>query len=112
MDEKLYVGFGYVTLRLRHARTLKDRRNVLASLTQKLRNLGFSAVEKSGDEDKKSAILGFSYIGTRVSQVEKCLDEAFRLFQGDYQLTESGREIMDYDLEPPLEQYILADDED
>ncbi|NBT60055.1 DUF503 family protein, partial [bacterium] len=61
MEEKLFVGVGRISLFFRQARNLKDKRSVVQSLKQKLRNDGWSVVEVGHQNDFKKAFLGFTY---------------------------------------------------
>ncbi len=92
----LIVGVGKVTIYLRHAQSLKDKRNVLKSLKERLKNLGFSVSECAYQDNPKRGALGFACVSGETSQVGHALYEAFRLFLGDYEVLDTQREIFDY----------------
>ena len=92
----LIVGVGQVSIHMRHARGLKEKRNVLKSLKQRLKNRGFSVSETGFHDDPKTGSLGFSYCGNDHAQVEAQLDEALGLFFGDYELTSKDKDVFDY----------------
>ncbi len=97
---ELRVGVGYVRLHLRFAQTLKDRRKVVQSLTQKLRNEGFSVVDLAGeDPSPKFAGIGFSYVGRSGGHVEDVLQSAERIFIGDFEIVDARREVFDFSRE-------------
>ncbi|MFM8313314.1 MAG: DUF503 family protein, partial [Deltaproteobacteria bacterium] len=58
--EKVIIGAGIVSIWIRQARSLKDRRQITQSLVQKLRNDGFSAAEIDRGDNYKRAMIGFS----------------------------------------------------
>lgn len=101
----LLIGVGYASLRFRQSRSLKDKRHIMRSITQKLRNLGFSAAECDYADNPKQGSIGFSFVGTRSSGVKKALDEASRLFVGDFEVLRTCSDIVDFstDLELSLE---------
>ncbi len=111
----LIVGVGQVTLLFRHARSLKDKRHVMRSLMQKLRNHGFSVTECSEHDEVRQGILGFSYVGAHGGAVQQALDEAMRLFIGDFEVLGTNQDLFDYsgdDLEKmisPEEDKYLGD---
>ena len=93
----LIVAICHVALRIRHARSLKDKRQILKSLTDRLRNLGFSANECGDTDNLKECHIGFSYVGGSSQGVNKIVDEAMRLFQGDFEVLKRDREIFNYE---------------
>ena len=93
---KIFVAVGHLSLLLRHARGLKDKRQVVQSLTQKLRNLGFSVTESEFQDEPKRAGIGYGFVGSSHAQAMKALDDAERLFVGDFEVIEVKRELVDY----------------
>lgn len=92
----LKIGVGQVSLRMRHAQSLKDKRKVVQSLVQKLRNLGFSVTQSGHDDNPKQGSIGFAYAGSTHAQVNQALDEMERLLIGDFDVLEVNREVVDY----------------
>lgn len=90
------IGIVHVSLLLRHARSLKDKRQVVASLTQRLKNQGFSVAETGFVDEPKRANLGFSYVGSSLGQVNRALEEALRLFQGDFEVLDTQKTVLDF----------------
>lgn len=93
---KIFVAVGHLSFLTRHARSLKDKRHITQSLTQKLRNRGFSVTESGFQEEPKRGGLGYVTVGSSMAQVTKALDDAERLFVGDFEVLEMKREIFDY----------------
>jgi uncharacterized protein YlxP (DUF503 family) len=81
---------------MRHARTLKDKRNILKSLEQRLKNLGFSVTELAHLDTPKQASLGFVYVGRQQGHVERVLDDGLQLFVGDFEVADVDRDVFDY----------------
>lgn len=92
----LFVGVSQVTIYLRHAQSLKDRRAVVVGIIQKLRKEGFSVTDCSDGEDAKRGRIGFSYAGHDYEHVKKQLDDAKNNFFGDFYVTNDNQDIFDY----------------
>lgn len=103
------VGVAHVSLLFRHARSLKDKRQVIKSLTQRLKNLGFSVSETAFADEPKRGSLGFSFVSSEASTVTRALDEAFRLFVGDFEVLDTQRSVFDYSGE---DESSLTEEED
>ena len=97
MATELVVGVGYVSLLFRHAQSLKDKRQVLRSLSQKLKNSGFSVTECGYADDIKRGELGFTFAGHGIRYVQEQLDSAMFLFAGDYHVVTSKKDVFRYD---------------
>lgn len=93
---ELVIGVGQVTLYIRHARTLKDKRQIVKSFQTRLRNQGFSVTEYSDSENAKVGSLGFTYAGSDVTTVENLMDDALRSFIGDFEVASREREVFAY----------------
>lgn len=106
---RLVVGVGHVSLHFRQARSLKDKRQVLKSIAQKLRNEGFSVVEDGDPDEMKRGSLGFAFVGTHTGGVNKRLDEAQKYFLGPFEIIETKRETFDYSGE---DEGTLSEEED
>ena len=97
MATELVVGVGYASFLFRHAQSLKDKRQVLKSLSQKLRNLGFSVTECGHADEIKRGELGFVYAGHDVRHVDEQMSSAMNLFVGDYHVVSSRKNVLRYD---------------
>ena len=93
----MFVGMGRVTVFIRNARSLKDKRQVFKSIRQKLVNRGFSVVECGTVDNPKAGTLGFSYAGKKESEVSNHFQEAKTLFFGDFEVTGERTEIVNFD---------------
>lgn len=92
----LWIGVGKVSLHFRHARSLKDKRNWLKSIEQKLRNAGFSVTECGFQDNEKRGIVGFSYASDEAPNVDQAMDKAIRFFEGDFEIIQADRDVFDY----------------
>lgn len=101
--ENLIVGVAQVSLIFRQNHSLKDKRQILMGLKQKLKNLGFSVTECGYQEDPKRGNIGFVFVGTEPGGVEKRLDEGFRIFIGNYQVASRSRDLIDVSGEETLD---------
>lgn len=93
---RMIVGVGQITLLLRHAQSLKEKRNVVQSLSQKLKNRGFTISECGYRDEPKKVVLGFSYVGHEAHDVEVAFDKILPYFLGDWEIVEKKREIVDF----------------
>lgn len=110
---ELHVGVGRIHLRLRHARSLKDKRKVMQGLIQRMRNLGCSVTEAASQDSPKVGSIGFAFAGSSVSQVEDRFSEVGRLLLGDFEVLSYEREFVGYDAdEPELDPDNILDDKD
>ena len=94
----LIVGVGYVTLYIRHARGLKDKRHVIKGLRHRLEKLGFSVSETGSPDNPKQGSLGFAYAGNNHAEVERQLKEGRDLFFGNFEVIQDDSEVFDYAL--------------
>jgi len=84
--EKIIIGSGVVSLWMRHARSLKDRRQVTQGLIQRLKNEGFSATEVDLGENFKRAMIGFCFCSGESEVVTNHMERAKRIFVGDFEI--------------------------
>lgn len=105
----LQVGVAQVSLLMRHAVSLKDKRRVVQGLVQKLKNQGFAASPIGYEDEPKRAIVAFSAVGESASQLEQRIDDALRLFVGDYEVLDSQRRVFDFSGE---EEENISEDEE
>ena len=89
------VGTLYVRLMIRDARSLKDKRRVLKSLKDKIRNRHNVSVAETGAQDsRQQAILGVAMVGTDAQYVDAGLAKVVDLIRA-YRVAE----LVDYELE-------------
>lgn len=92
----LIVGVGEVSVRLRFARSLKDKRQILSSIIKKLKNDGFSVVEADHQEEAQLGTIGFTYAGRDAGHVEQVIKKALDLFRMECEVLEKNHEVFDY----------------
>lgn len=107
----LIIGVGQVSLYLRHARTLKDKRNVLKSIIERLRNMGFTVTECAYQEEARQGSLGFAYVGATTDAVQQALEKGMRFFIGDFEIVSTHTDIFDYS-DRETAEFKQSDDED
>ncbi len=74
-----FAGLLVVDLHVPQSRSLKDKRSPVRSVTQSLKNAGFSASEVDHHDRLQVAQLAISIVARRASDVERLLDEAVRI---------------------------------
>ena len=78
----MFVAAARVTLRLDASQSLKDKRQVVRSLLQRLRNeFSVSAAEVATQEKRQLATLGLAYVSGDASHAEDVLDNALRYIE-------------------------------
>jgi uncharacterized protein YlxP (DUF503 family) len=71
----MHVGSLKVRLRVREARSLKDKRQVVLSIKDRLRNqFNVAAAEVDALEDRQLIVLGFAAVGPEAGLVRSTLD--------------------------------------
>lgn len=76
----MYVAGFEVDIRIPHAQSLKDRRQVVRSLLDVARSrLHVSAAEVGGQDTWQRATLGFAIVASEARLVESTIDEIDRL---------------------------------
>lgn len=73
---EMFVGGLRVRLLVREARSLKDKRQVVRGIKDRLHNdLGVCAAEVGALEDHRQAILGFSTVANEATQARQVLEQ-------------------------------------
>jgi len=108
MEEKLFVGVGRISLFFRQARNLKDKRSVVQSLKQKLRNDGWSVVEVGHQNDFKKAFLGFTYTASSSQALEQAFSKLSPLFLGNFEIVRKSKEILEFEGDPSFDESLLT----
>ena len=71
----MVVGSLEVRLLIRESRSLKDKRQVVRSILDRLRNeFNVSAAEVDAKDHRQLAVLGFAAVGEETSAVRSCLE--------------------------------------
>lgn len=72
----MIVGSLKVRLYVREARTLKDKRQVLSSIKDRLRNaFNVAVAEVDAQDDRQVAVLGFAAVGGEAAPVRETLNK-------------------------------------
>lgn len=106
-----FVGAGKIDLIFRHARSLKDKRNTMQSLVQKLKNRGFSVVECGDPEHIKSGVIGFSISARSATWAQAELDKIDSLLVGEFQVVSFEKDVFDYSDTEDEDQRFLEEEE-
>jgi uncharacterized protein YlxP (DUF503 family) len=76
----MVVGTGLITLRLHDCRSLKAKRKVVKSMTNRLRNNFNASVAEVGSNDiYQKAEIGFSLVGNDAALINSKIDKIFNL---------------------------------
>src|SRR5690606_7257746 len=97
--ESLFVGIGRVSVRFKYSRSLKDKRQALKGVKQKLKNMGFSVSECGHLDNPKLSVVGYAITGNQSGEVNKQLDGADELLFGELEVLQKDRDVMDYGFE-------------
>jgi uncharacterized protein YlxP (DUF503 family) len=84
-----------VRLLLREARTLKDKRQVVRSIKDRLRNAFDVSVAEVGEQDnRRVAVLGFALVGAAAYPVRTTLEKVVEALRGH-----PVAELLDHEIE-------------
>ncbi|NBX76292.1 MAG: DUF503 domain-containing protein [Proteobacteria bacterium] len=108
MDDKFFVGIARISLFFRQSRSLKDKRSVLQSLKQKLRNEGWSVVEVGHQDDFKRAFLGFSYVASSAHALDLAFDKVSGHLIGNFEVVSKTRELLEFEADPSFDDSSLT----
>jgi uncharacterized protein YlxP (DUF503 family) len=92
MSTRGFAGLMVLDIHLPSARSLKDKRQPLRSIRQRLRDAGFSMSEVDHHDKWQRAQVAVSIVGRGSGDVERLLDEALRLFESRPDLEVSVRQ--------------------
>jgi len=91
----MIVGSLRVRLLLREARTLKDKRQVVRSIKDRLRNAFDVSVAEVGEQDnRRVAVLGFALVGAAAYPVRTTLEKVVEALRGH-----PVAELLDHEIE-------------
>ena len=91
----MVVGNLRVRLLLREARTLKDKRQVVRSIKDRLRNAFDVSVAEVGEQDnRRVAVLGFALVGAEAYPVRTTLEKVVEALRGH-----PVAELLDHEIE-------------
>ena len=96
----MYVGVCSVSLHIYESRSLKDRRRVVKSLTDRLqRKFGVSVADVGGQDTWQIATLGITTVSGDHSMAQKQLDRVIEFIYEtvtDAEVTATDTDIFDY----------------
>lgn len=93
-DVRIHTGTLVADLRLPHARSIKDRRQALRSLVQRLLNRRFAVAQVGPAELHQRAFLAISAVASTAAGLDGLLDEAERLlFASAFEVGDLRREV-------------------
>lgn len=92
MSRSGFAGLMVLDLHIPHAQSLKDKRQPLRSVRQRLRDAGFSVSEVDHHDKWQRAQVAVSIVGRGSGDVERLLDEALRVFESRPDLEVSVRQ--------------------
>ena len=92
MSSRGFAGLMVLDIHLPGARSLKDKRQPLRSIRQRLRDAGFSMSEVDHHDKWQRAQVAVSIVGRGSGDVERLLDDALRLFESRPDLEVSVRQ--------------------
>jgi hypothetical protein len=93
--EKMIVGTLRVRLLLRQARSLKDKRQVVQSIKDRLHNhFNVSVAEVEAQENRQMAILGLAMVSNETHHLKTALGQVVQVLRGH-----PVAELVDHELE-------------
>ena len=102
----MIVGAAAVEIRIHGSRSLKEKRGVVRSITQRLRNRSAVAVAEVGGQDRwQTAVLGLAATGSEPGPVRRALEKAVEFIE-ELHLAE----VTHSDIEIIRLPYVAADD--
>jgi uncharacterized protein len=91
-DVRHYTGTLVADLHLPYARSLKDRRQALRSLVQRLQNHHFSVAQIGPADLQQRAFLAVGVVAGSHARLDELLDAAERIiFAGDFEVADLHR---------------------
>lgn len=81
MSNNGFAGLMVLDIHLPQSRSLKDKRQPLRSVRQRLRDAGFSVSEVDHHDKWQRAQVAVSIVGRGSGDVERLLDDALRVFE-------------------------------
>ncbi|MEX2236283.1 MAG: DUF503 domain-containing protein [Dehalococcoidia bacterium] len=91
----MYIGTGLIHLHIPGSRSLKDKRQVIRSLTQRVRNRFTVAIAEVGDNEAwQSAALGFACVSNEHAHAERICQEVLEFIEdSDLEFEVVGRRL-------------------
>lgn len=94
----MYIGIFKFTIHIPGSHSLKEKRRVVRSLCQKLRNTFTVSVAEVSDNDVwQTATIGISFVSNSVQIIQQVLSQILSYLQqhaGEYMLAEHKQEII------------------
>jgi hypothetical protein len=92
----MHVKSAKLTFRITYAPSLKDKRSICRSLTDKVRHkFNVSVAEVGGQDMRQTLIIGISLVSGDSAHGENCLDEIIRYAEN---LTEGQAELVEVEI--------------
>ncbi len=96
-DVRAHTGTLVADLVLPHAESLKDRRQALRSLVQKLRNLDFAIAQVGPTDLTQRVFLAVADVSGSMAHLEERLDAAERIvYASDFDVASLDREVQSW----------------
>lgn len=96
-DVRAHTGTLVLDLVLQHADSLKDKRQALRPLLQRLRNQDFAIAQIGPPDLTQRAFLAISDVSGSVARLEERLNEAERIvYASDFEVASLHREVTSY----------------
>jgi uncharacterized protein YlxP (DUF503 family) len=96
-DVRVYTGTIVADLVLSHARSIKERRNPLQALVQRLRNHDFAAAQVGPADLSQRVFLAIGAVSGSEGQLGERLDVAERmLFASEFEVADLQRQVTTY----------------
>jgi uncharacterized protein YlxP (DUF503 family) len=99
---KPWIGAAVVSIKISEAASLKDRRQVVRSLLERVRSrCNASAADIGPDKTWDRADLAFSCAGSSYQEIESRIDQLFSFIEkneasGEFEVLHAGREVFSY----------------
>jgi Uncharacterized protein conserved in bacteria len=93
----LFVRTLSITIVIHDARSLKDKRQILQSLMQKVRQKFNTAIAEVGYQDEwQRAEVGLAFLSNQISHLEQIQPEILNFIEDQYPVEITGLEVNDY----------------
>lgn len=110
----MVVGAAMVELHVHGSQSLKAKRGVVRSISQRLRNrFNVSVAEVAGQDTWQRAVLGLSAAGAEAATVRRVLERAIEFVEGLHlaEVVGSDIELTEFGIEEPFDDADLAQEE-
>jgi hypothetical protein len=92
----MYIKSAKLTFRITYAPSLKDKRSICRSLTDKVRHkFNVSIAEVDSQDVRQTLVLGISLVSGDAAHSQNCLDEIIRCMED---VTRASAELMEVEI--------------